>query len=86
MDKCVAAGAAGIVVVIAAAAKCCILVAVAVVSPDNRAAAVTGGRMVFITVSADDITVHCFIVIVFDKRSAVGAVDFVFFHCKNLHK
>ena len=71
MNKSVTAGTAGIVVVVAVGAKCCVLVAVAVVSPDNRAAAVTGGGVVFVAIGADDITVYSFVVIVFDKSSAV---------------
>lgn len=80
MNKSVTAGTAGIVVVVAVGAKCSVLVAVAVIGPDNRAAAVTGSRMIFVAIGADDITVYSFVVIVFDKSSAVGAVNFVFFH------
>jgi hypothetical protein len=81
MEQSVTAAAASIVVVIAVGAERGVFVAVAVIGPDNRATAVTGGSVVFVAVGADDLTVDFLVVIVFDKCSAVRAVDFVFFHC-----
>ena len=56
---------------VAVGAKCCVFVAVAVISPDNRAAAVTGGGVVFVAIGAYDLAIYGVVVIVFDKSSTV---------------
>lgn len=72
MKQSITAAAASIVVVIAVGAERGVFVAVAVIGPDNRATAVTGGRMVFVTVGADDLTVDFLVVLVVcDKCSTV---------------
>ena len=71
MEQSITAAAASIVVVIAVGAERGVFVAVAVIAPYNRATAFTGGRMVFVAVGADDLTVNFLVVVVFDKCSAV---------------
>jgi len=72
MKQSITAAAASIVVVIAVGAERGVFVAVAVISPDNRAAAVTGGSVVFVAVGADDLAVDFLVVLVVcDKCSTV---------------
>ena len=72
MKKGVATRAAGIVILIAMATKSGVFVSVAIVSPDSFTASVTGSRVMFKAVSADDFSVDFLIVVVFSyERTAV---------------
>ena len=77
----IAASAESVVVVVAMRTERGVLVAVRVIEPYCGSATVAGGCVVFNTICADDLAVQFLIVVVVDECSAVGAVDFVFFHC-----